>query len=253
MQIVAGLPRTPWREDRLLGPGRRPLLDPPTSSRRTWPTSTPTPVVPGCRCSCAAPCSTGSGRRSSGPGWLSDRRASDQLPPGRPAHLRCRRRQASRGLRLTAPHGLQGPTSSCPTRASARPSKCSSRRCAPRGRQCCATPPSSPRSWTWSRSSRRWGDHFGPDGPQDRDRGCRGWGLRPLGHPRSDRGRLLGLRRPGHRGRHLCARCPAATDDGLPQCLPTCRWLLRHRRREFASGTPAATSLPGHRTDASDP
>ncbi len=55
--------------------------------------------------------------------------------------------------------------------------------------------------------------------------------LQPPGHPRPDRGGVVGLRRAGHERRHLRARGPAAADDAVPQRVPADRRRLRRRRR----------------------
>ena len=137
------------------------------------------------------------------------------------------------GLRLTAPRGRPArPTSTCPSRASAPPSRC----CSPRSARAAATTLRNAAIEPDHRPHRDPAEdgrpHLGADRPGHHRGGRRPAGrVRPPGDPRPHRGRVVGLRRARHGRRRLRPRGAAAADDAVPQRVPPDRGCVRRRRR----------------------
>ena len=134
------------------------LLDPATCAARTCGEIDAHAGSAASRSCSAARCCTGSARRSS----PTSAAAASATARSTSTSTRCATFGAvvdklPTGIRLSAPNGLHGAQHrTCRTRASARPSRCCSPPCGPRASPSCGTRRSSPRSWTSSRSCRRW-------------------------------------------------------------------------------------------------
>ena len=156
------------------------------------------------------------------------------------------------GLRLTAPHGLHGADVHLPYPSVGATEQVLLTAVRARGITTLRNAAIEPEIMDLIADPAEDGrDHLGADRPGHHHRGRRpARRLRPPGHPRPDRGGVVGLRRAGHERRHLRARRPAAADDAVPQRVPPHRRGLRRRRRGhpvLAPGRRAARHRPRDR------